>query len=225
MVIIGHRGAPDLAPENTLASIQKAIDLGVDEVEIDVRVTKDGIPVLCHNKKLNLPADQELFIDRLTLNELTKLKTDIATLESAMELAKGKTKLCIEIKEKNSYQPILAVIKKEVDQGFGLGKLSIASFDIKALKYFKRQLAGAQLVVNELWSGTRAASRARRLGTTRMNMHQSVLWRGYTVPLFKRGYRIYAYTVNNQIKAEKLARIGVAGIITDYPDLFEKTKE
>ena len=49
MKIVGHRGARHLAPENTISAIKKALDLAVDEIEIDVRVTKDGHVILHHD--------------------------------------------------------------------------------------------------------------------------------------------------------------------------------
>jgi len=57
MKIIGHRGAKGLAPENTLASMQAALDNNVDAIEFDVRVTRDNVPVINHNPDIKPPGD------------------------------------------------------------------------------------------------------------------------------------------------------------------------
>ena len=76
MIIIGHRGAKGLAPENTVASIKKAMELGVDEIEVDVRITKDGTAILNHNPAVKDRFNKAFFIIDNTYAELKKKKTD-----------------------------------------------------------------------------------------------------------------------------------------------------
>ena len=224
MVIIGHRGAKGLAAENTVASIIKALEHNVDEVEIDVRVTKDKIPILNHESSLKLPNQKRLKISSTDYAELLAYKADLATLEAVLEEFKDKTILAIEIKEKKQLKPVLRLINGQLDAGWTLGRFSLSSFSYKTLNYFKQNIPGVRIRVNEQWSGVRAGIRARRLGTKTLVMHQRWLWSGYVMPLIKRGYKIYAYTVNDRQTAARLRKYKITGIFTDNPDLFEKTK-
>ena len=225
MLIIGHRGAKSLGPENTLASINKALEHNVDEVEIDVRVTKDNVPVLIHNSRLKIPGQKPLKINQTNYDDLLTFKPDLTTLETVMEQLNGKAILAIEIKEQRNLKPIINIIKKMLDQGWTLGRFSISSFNYKTLVYFKNNILGVRIRINEQWSGVRAGIRARRLGTKALVMQQKWLWSGYVTPLNKRGYKIYAYTVNDHQTASRLNKYGVYGIVTDCPDLFEKTRD
>lgn len=104
MYLIGHRGAAGLAPENTLEGIAIAKDHHVDAIEIDVRATKDGKLVLCHDPTLLRKAEDATKINELTLKQIqttiTKSGHPIPTLDEAFEEAGG-TKLIIEGKGDN----------------------------------------------------------------------------------------------------------------------------
>lgn len=94
MVIIGHRGAAALAPENTIASIQAAVKAGADMVEFDVQLTSDGHFVLMHDYSLLRTVGDERLVCDLTLQQLKKLKTldgyQIPTLDKALSACGNK---------------------------------------------------------------------------------------------------------------------------------------
>src|SRR4051794_15358910 len=98
MIIIGHRGARGIAPENTLISIQKAIDNKVDEIEFDLRVTKDNFVILQHNKVVTSRSGQKLIVKDSKLSDLKRHKPDLATLEELLEMAPKSALLYIEVK-------------------------------------------------------------------------------------------------------------------------------
>ncbi|MEO8096954.1 MAG: glycerophosphodiester phosphodiesterase family protein [Acidobacteriota bacterium] len=85
--VVAHRGASKMAPENTLAAIRKAIELGVDRVELDVRQTKDGVFVLMHDASVERTTNGEGRVRDLTLAEMQRL--DVPTLEEALETLRG----------------------------------------------------------------------------------------------------------------------------------------
>ena len=102
--LIGHRGVKDLKPENTLDSIQKAFDLGLECIEIDVKVSKDKIPLLLHDDTLDRTTNGSGLVCDFTYDEIKKLdagyyfyksKTEIKvpSLSSVLELVKKKTKI------------------------------------------------------------------------------------------------------------------------------------
>jgi glycerophosphoryl diester phosphodiesterase len=217
MKVIGHRGARGLAPENTVASIVKALEHKVDEVECDVRVTRDNIPVLHHDAKLNDAAGNKLTIKHHFYNVLVEHKPDLPTLAEAIEAVGNQSPILIEVKPGVVTRPIINLVKK-----YPQNQLLLGSKSQKTLLELHKALPGVTKVVIEPWSGVRASRRAREIGTKRISMNQLWLWRGF-ISAFGRGdYELYAYTLNNPGKAKRWEKYGLTGIITDRPDLFKR---
>ncbi|MGQ9607996.1 MAG: glycerophosphodiester phosphodiesterase [bacterium] len=109
-LVIGHRGNSSNAPANTIESIHQAIELGVDMIELDVRMSKDGIPVLIHNDTVDETTNGHGAVSSLTLAQLKELDAGswkgkqyanekIPTLAEALEFAKGKVTLSLDLKD------------------------------------------------------------------------------------------------------------------------------
>ncbi len=222
MIIIGHRGAKGLAPENTLASLQKAAQHHVDEIEFDVRVTSDDICILSHDPYLTDAAGSKLNIQEHTYDQLLAHKADLATLREVIDQVGSKIPLYIEVKPDAQTAPVIEQLKYALRSGFTPADLRLASFSHKTLRELHTALPEIQCVVIERWSGTRATYHARQLGTKRISMQQRWLWRPFIQPMAKRGWQLSAYTLNDPVKAKRWASYGLYGVVTDYPDLFEK---
>ncbi|MBC7546950.1 glycerophosphodiester phosphodiesterase [Candidatus Saccharibacteria bacterium] len=221
MKIIGHRGAKGLAPENTLVSFHKAIEHQVDEVEFDVRVTRDNIAIVHHNPYLSDPAGNKVVIAALTLAELRAHKPNLATLDETLTELKNKCVLLIEIKPAEPVEPIAAVLAAQIKSGWSRDNLAIGSFDQSILLEMHRLFPTIAIVVIERWSGVRAQLRARQLGTHRFNMRSWWLWSGFLRGMSRRGYQIAAYTLDDPAKARRWKKYGLYAVITDYPDRYE----
>src|SRR5690606_22495883 len=129
LIITGHRGAGGLAPENTLASIQLALDLGVDRIEIDVQQTNDNVIIVLHDRTLRRTTDGFGFVKNLDYADLLKYSAGIKfnkvyaeekipTLEQVIDLINGRVELVIETKYSYLYyhnieRHILNVIKNK----------------------------------------------------------------------------------------------------------------
>ncbi|MBM7839273.1 glycerophosphoryl diester phosphodiesterase [Alkalihalobacillus xiaoxiensis] len=102
---IAHRGYSAKFPENTLTAYQASIDQGFTHIEIDVHLSKDGVPVIMHDKTVDRTTDGEGPIIEHTLKQLKELKMNederIPTLEETLDFAKGKVKVAIELKQPN----------------------------------------------------------------------------------------------------------------------------
>ena len=220
MKIIGHRGAKGLAPENTLLSIGHALDHQVDEVEFDVRVTKDHVPVLHHDPAIEIGGER-LRIARCTYAELKRRMPDLATLDEALGLIDAKATPLIEIKPGEAVEPVVAVLKEYVKSGmYTAGGLLVGSKSQRTLRTFHRALPDVQPVVIESWSGVRASWRARQVGAKRLNMRSWWLWGGFLASMARAGYQIAPYTMNDPIKVRRWQK-HLYGVITDRPDLFD----
>lgn len=221
MKIIGHRGARGLAPENTIAALLKAIEHNVDEIECDIRLTKDHVAVLIHDPHLIDPAGNKLTIVDHTYAELLDHKPDLARMDAAIRAVNRAVPIQFEIKPSVAVQPITAILKKHVGHGWQPKDFLISSRSFRVLQAAHEQLPDVPLVVIDRWSGVRATSRARRLGTKRLSMNQRWIWSGFVRSVAARGYELYPYTVNQPSRARKLVKYGLSGVITDFPDRFE----
>jgi glycerophosphoryl diester phosphodiesterase len=98
MKIIGHRGARGLAPENTMASFLKALEHHADELELDLRVTKDNIVVVHHDPGVSDPGGMQLPIREHSFAELRRHKADLLRFEDFLDSIDHHVHLLIEIK-------------------------------------------------------------------------------------------------------------------------------
>ena len=219
MKIIGHRGARGLAPENTLASLEKAIEHHVDMIEFDVRVTKDNRAILHHDQNLIDPSGNHLSIESHALTELQTHKPDLTLFEDAIKFVDHKVGLMVELKPRVDIKPIVSIIEKS---DLSLDEIIICSYSFKILEQIKKLLPDVKIMIIERWSGVRATSRARKLGTRLISMNQRWLWWGFIRSMKNSGYKLYTYTLNNPAKAKRWSKYGLAGVITDYPDQFQK---
>ncbi|MFX0153615.1 MAG: glycerophosphodiester phosphodiesterase [Candidatus Hodarchaeota archaeon] len=116
VLIFGHRGVGNLAPENTIKSFKKAIELQADFIEFDILETKDGKIVVCHDEELSRLTGQHGFVKELTLEELKTLDFGegerIPTFEELIEVCKDKINLNCEVIVEGISNRVINIIKK-----------------------------------------------------------------------------------------------------------------
>jgi glycerophosphoryl diester phosphodiesterase len=121
VLIAAHRGAHLEAPENSMAAFRKAIDMGIDIIELDVRCTKDGVLVLMHDKTVDRTTDGKGLVSNFTFDEIRRFRLKhngqlteekIPTLEEALLLAKGKIMIDLDIKTADCIQAIMTTVEK-----------------------------------------------------------------------------------------------------------------
>lgn len=223
MKTIGHRGACGLAPENTIASLRKGLEHHVDMLEFDVRVTKDGVPVLHHDIECTEADGVKFKLREHTYKELKEHFPNLATLGEALDTIKPGVIAYIEVKRGEAVKPIADVISESIENGqHSASGLRIASKSQKTLRALHKALPDVPVIIIEPWSGVRAHRRANELGAKEIAMNQLWLWWGF-IRGFKNSDKIlYAYTLNDPAKAKRWAKWGLGGAITDYPDRFER---
>lgn len=240
MKIIGHRGARGLAPENTIASLRKGLAHHVDELEFDLRVTKDDVVVLHHNAYLTDPNGVTRTLAEHTFAELRQHKKDLPTFEEVLEAIGHPVPLYVEVKPGEPTEPIIRIIKKYLAKGWEASDFRFGSYDQKILLELHAAFPEVQTIVIENWSAVRATRRARQLNTKRLSMLEYWLWSGVISALSRRGYEVYSFPpmneqkerrfakigltgyTNNRAKAQRWEKYGLYGVVTDYPDRFEK---
>lgn len=222
MKIIGHRGARGLAPENTLASLHKALEHHVDMLEFDLRVTKDGVVILHHDRFMIYAGGRRCVIAKTTYKELLAHKPDLATFEEVLEQIGHPVTLYPEVKRGEPTAPIIKIIKSHLEKGWRPEHFRLASFSQPILLELQASLPDITKTVLETWSGVRATYRARQLGSNHILMNQRWLWWGFIRGMSRRGYKLGAYTINNPAQAKRWEKYGLRAVVTDYPDRFEK---
>ena len=204
-----------MAPGNTIASLKKALALGVDIVEFDVHVTADDVAILNHNATI---MDVEGDKHPIALSEYKNLKNykpSLATLDQALDVVDGTVPAYIEVKLGVDVEPVVRILESYKHKYF------LGSKSQRTLIELDDRLPNIQKIVIETWSGVRASRRARQLNTRLVCMYQLFLWSGFIIAMKHSGYELYAYTVNNPRKARQWAKYGLAGVVTDYPDRFK----
>jgi glycerophosphoryl diester phosphodiesterase len=222
MKIIGHRGARGLAPENTIAGLKKGLEHHVDMLEFDLRVTKDGVVILHHNATLVDPGGNTLAISGTNYKVLKTHQPDLATFEEVLTIIGHTTPLYVEVKKGVATGPIVKIINAYLRKGWKNEYFLLGSKSQETLRQLHKALPGIKKVVIEPWSGLRAHRRAREVEASIIAMNQVWLWWGFIRGFKHSDKQLYAYPLNDLKKAKRWSRWGLSGVITDYPDRFEK---
>jgi glycerophosphoryl diester phosphodiesterase len=221
MKIIGHRGAKGLAPENTVASFRRALECGVDGIELDVHLTSDGVLVCTHDAAIIAPDGTEYAIPNHTYDELLAQKPDLATLDEAIMAVNRKVPIVIEIKKGTPTEPVITTVQDYLDRGWQMDDFEFCAFEQPPLVELHDAFPRTELIVNERWSSVRATWRARQLHSRRISMKAKWLWRGYLRMMRRGGWKVSSFIINDVTRARKWEPY-LYSIYTDYPDRFTR---
>lgn len=218
--VIGHRGAAALEPENTLRSIRKAIELGVDQVEIDVRVTKDGHLALMHDERVDRTTNGHGYVRDLTLEELRKLDAGrgerIPTLEEVLKLTLGKVILQIELKAEEATEPVVHLV-----EALDAGK------DVVITSFVHELLARTHELNPNLRTGALFFNYKGDLCQKAITVHSRslhVYYRDVDSRLVedarRRGLKIQVWNPDSEEDMARMIELEVDGIGTNRPDVL-----
>ncbi len=223
IVVIGHRGACGYAPENTLASFKKAIELGVHAVELDVFKTKDNKLVVIHDQVLNRTTNGSGLVFEKTLQELKKLNAGngetIPTLEEVLDCIDRRIKINIELKGQQVTALVAACIKKYVEEKkWSYDNFIVSSFNHYAVQKFTSLCP--EVNVGALIDGPplNYPNFALQLSADYIIMNATFVNDESVQKAHENGLKIFVFTVNCQDAIERMFRLGVDGIISNYPD-------
>ncbi len=228
-LIIAHRGASSEAPENTLVSFRRAREQGADAVEMDVHLSRDGVPVVIHDHLLLRTTGTEGRVDQMTLKELKQLDAGrffnpkfagerIPTLEEvALECP---VRLIVEVKDSPGSVP--AVLRTLKEAG-ALGRATLTSFDPFVLRKAGRMETG--LLVADQSPNLLKRPLGWWLSKARAIAPFYTLADGMLDAAKRRGLPVYPWTVDSIGIARKLMERGAAGVITNRPGRMVKLRE
>jgi len=213
---IAHRGASGYEKENTLAAFEKAIELGVDMIEFDVHMSKDGKVVIMHDQKVNRTVNSDSVTEK-TAEELQQLS--IPTLEQALDHINRRAKIYIDLKAKGIEKEVAKVIKTYVlEKGWSYDDFIVCSFDHYQIRNFKVLLPqvkiGALISCIPIDYGKIAESVPADI----IVLNHRLITKEFIDDAHDRGLEVYVYTPNESYEIERIKNLEIDGIISDFPD-------
>ena len=219
-VIIGHRGAAGLLPENTLPSFRQAVELGVQAVELDVHLC-EGRLVVIHDPTLERTTNGSGEVVRTGFAALRELDAGggarIPTLEEVLAVLPEQVGLNIELKGAGT-APVLAQWLPEP----GARQLLISSFDHSALRTFRSHREDYPVApLFGRWK-TDALKIAAEFDSGFINLGRKLANANRLDAINNAGLKAFIYTVNDLQEARRLLAEGAWGLFTDYPDRINR---
>jgi glycerophosphoryl diester phosphodiesterase len=215
MLIIGHRGARGLEPENTLRAVVRGMGCA-DYIEVDVRTSRDGVPVIIHDAALDRTTNGHGPVADFTLAELKEFDAGqgerIPTLEEVLALVRGRTGLIVEMKEDKGIDGICALIQKS-----DVRNLVLVSFLAGPLSRAKSLLPGIRTGLIYSQEMNDPVNRAREIGAEILLPRHDRLHHALVEEAHRQSIRVIAWTLNAEQDIRKAARFGIDGFATDDP--------
>ena len=235
---VAHRGSSGTCPENTRAAIEKAVESGVDMVEIDCQLSKDGHVVVFHDERLARTARAKGHVRFKTLKELQKLDIGawfkksfkgqrILTLEEVLDIVDGRADINIDIKGDPQgslgIELKLLFILSHYDY---LERTVFSAFDHRVLRRVRELAPDTRIgILHSREIKENPFQLARELGAESLHIQKELA----TPPVVERsaqiGLKTLVWTVNEVSEMEKLLKLGVDGLFSDYPEKFWKLRQ
>ncbi len=220
MILTGHRGAAELEPENTRLSIQKAIDLGVDQVEIDVHLTRDQHLVVIHDATVDRTTDGQGAVADFTLEEVKRLDAGkgerIPTLQEVIDLVRGKVVLQIELKGPDTAESVVRTVKQNNIES----EVLLTSFVHERLR--EAPQLNPSLALGALWTNppTDTCEQAIDMGEEAIHIQYQNIDAQLVQKAHAHGLNIRAWNPDTVEVIQRVIDLGVDAVGSNRPDLL-----
>ncbi|HXQ73890.1 MAG TPA: glycerophosphodiester phosphodiesterase [Pyrinomonadaceae bacterium] len=212
-LIIGHRGASAVAPENSMAAFVAAIEAGADGIEFDVRLSRDGVPVIIHDDTLQRTHGLRRRVVDLTAEELRGV--GVPSLRDLFELMVSNSLImCLEIKGSSAQ---LAERSCELVHEFGFeDRVIVECFDLKVIDKI-RTLKTAALFEPRIYTDQRLIDRALGVGASVLALHHRLAKPSLVEKAKLAGLRVVVWTVDDPAWIARAQSTGIEALITNDP--------
>ncbi|WP_107839133.1 glycerophosphodiester phosphodiesterase [Metasolibacillus meyeri] len=233
--IFAHRGASGQFPENTMRAFEEALQSGVNGIELDVQLTKDGEVIIIHDEKIDRTTNGQGFVKNFTLAELetfdaggwfsSKFEGErLVTLDKVLAwMQKEGNHLRLNIELKNDQiqyvgleDKVLALINKYDLQE----RIIISSFNPFSLQRVRMQNANIEIGYLIFGMPDNALWIAKEIGANAIHCEAPYALSAYGEAAKKAGYPLRIYTVNAEDEYKQLVKVGVEVVMTDFPERF-----
>ncbi|PJJ99456.1 glycerophosphodiester phosphodiesterase [Lysobacteraceae bacterium NML91-0213] len=226
VTVTAHRGASTLAPENTLAAFQAAIDAGADAIEFDVRLSADGQVVVFHDSDFRRVADDPRAVESLPLAAMRDIDIGswfdpafsaerIATLGEALLFIDRRALALVELKpDARNAAALLDATLREVARGGWTDAVVLASLSPDLVRAAREAAPDVQLA---LFANAALPGTARRTDFDMLGLNHLQVGTATVADARRRGYLLQAWTVNDPERMARYIDLGVDDISTDLP--------
>lgn len=219
MIVVGHRGAAGLEPENTLRSFRRALALGVDFVECDVHLTRDGRLVVIHDETVDRTTDGHGSVAQFTLDELRRLDAGqgerIPTLEEVLAEVKGRAGMLVELKGAGTEAAAIEAVRAA-----GMtGDVIFTSFHLDRIERIRALDPALNTGALFFQPPPDACARAAAAGARSLGIHHRSLRPILVQEARDRRLTLRAWNPDTESEIEAMVDLGVDGIGSNRPDL------
>ena len=227
--IIAHRGFSSIAPENTLIAFSKAIDSGADYFELDVHKTKNDSIVVIHDSSVDKTSfSKKGYVANMTYQELVDVRVGypdkfsdkykdekIPTLRESLMLAKGKIKVCIEIKVDGIEEGVLKIINDlEMNE-----EVIIFSFSYPVISKIRELDKNIQILYLKGYADKNTLEYAKMINSNAIGVgSKTTITKDFMDLAHSYGIEVWKYTVDDEEKMQYLIDLKLDGLITNYPN-------
>lgn len=243
LTIIAHRGVSSKAPENTMAAFHQALYSSANYIEIDVQLSKDGVPVVIHDTSLQRTALKDQLVSDLFWSDLQTIdvgswfspqfsEETIPSLEQVLHFFSNKIGVFIEIKlpeissEKNTtYSGVSDVVKKiiEVTRKYPGNRLTptvLGSLDPKVSNYLIKSSLDFPFI--GIARTKKIAEEHLEIGIKHLVLLKDIITEKYLNDLLEKNIKTWIFTVDDIKTVNKMIKNGVNGIISNDPDIIKQ---
>lgn len=242
-VVIAHRGASEYAPENTHSAFRLAIDMQAEMIELDVSLSKDGVPVVVHDETVDRTTDASGLVSSFTLEELRKMETGawfseefagepFPTLVEVLAYTKDRIAVNIEVKtEAVTDEARGGIIEKSLDivKAEGLeNQVIFSSFDYRVMKHLEElapEIPKAILYEKSQSGDKKPSELVKEYRVDAFNCSHRQLSDEWLEDLTSNNIPFFIYTINDEAKMKEIISKGATGIFSDKPDVLKEVVE
>lgn len=218
-LVIAHRGGANRRDreENRLATFRRSLALGVDAVECDVRLSADGEVVVIHDDTLDRTTSGHGHVGAFTAKELAVL--GVPTLRELCRLVRGRVRLLVEIKSASPYRVMDVLAEEKMER-----EVLVISFHPEYLRPIARRRPDIELGLllykfgGDVPTLACYVERGRELRATTLGPNLRLCSRRLVGAIHDAGMRVFAWTANTRLSQRGLIKVGVDGIVTDFPE-------
>lgn len=242
-IVIAHRGASFYAPENTHSAFKLAIEMKAEMIELDVSLSKDGVPVVVHDETVDRTTNGKGLVSNFTLRELKNLETGswfsdkysgepFPTLSEVLDYTKDKISVNIEIKTEAVTDELKdGIIEKalHIVEKAGVGdQVIFSSFDYRVMEHLEKlapEMPKAILYEKSQSGDMKPSELVAKYKVNAFNCSHRQLSDEWIEDLKTNNIPFFIYTVNDEKLMKTIIEKGATGIFSDKPDLLKRLVE
>lgn len=214
--VVGHRGASDLVPENTIPSFLRALEIGVNELELDLRASSDGQVVVMHDAAVDRTTDGTGLVSELTLAQIRELDagngSPVPTFAEVLDATTGS--LQVEIKDSKAIDPMMAVLR---DRPEAVQRMAPTSFDVDNVARLAALLPEVCVGLISKEASAEVLDRAAELGARRVLVGIAAVDAEFVQTAHDRGFRVDVWPIDTPDQVRRAVELGADGFTTDDP--------